>query len=246
MLSVQVLLLACIRVRDWESLVTLLKQVIIGGGVGPGAYYVWIYLQFYFLLPFLIRTMRGWSKVRIGCFFTILCIVLEVLCSYVDMPGWLYRLLAIRYLFLIYLSYLWMAKGIVLNKWTVVLSGVSVVFILLFTYADINWEPCFYDSDWKICHWPAYFYPAYLFILILHIYYKYLRPKLNHLLCMMGRYSYEIFLCQMFVFTFLPSAQRLAVVGNIYLTTILRVMLAVILCIVPVLLYKRYWAVKKQ
>lgn len=241
-LAIQFLLL--VGIRGWESIGTLIKQVIGAGGIGPGSYYVWIYLQFYFLLPFFVRMMRGWSEVKIGCFFTILCIVLEVLCSYVDVPGWLYRLLAIRYLFLIYLAYLWVTKGIVLNTWTLVLSGISVVFILLFTYTDINWEPWFYDSDWKICHWLAYFYAAYLFIVILHLCYKHFWPKLNSLLCKMGRYSYEIFLLQMFVFTFLPSAQRLDIIGNIYLTTLLRVMLAIILSIVPVLLYKRYHVAK--
>lgn len=80
------------------------------------------------------------------------------------------------FFFLIYLGYLWVAKGIVLNRWTGILSGASMTFILLFAYANINMEP-----------W-------------------------------------------------------LDIIGNIYLTTILRVLLAIALSIIPVLLYKRYKA----
>ena len=242
-LTVQFLLLIC--VRGWENVYALTKQVIAGGGIGPGSYYVWIYLQFYFLLPFLMRMMRGWSEVRIGCFFVILSIAMEILCSYADMPGWLYRLLAFRYLFLIYLGYLWVTKGIILNTWTIILSGVSIVFLLLLMYTNIDWEPWLCDSDWKIFHWPAYFYAAYLFPAMLYVCYKHLGSKLNDLLCRMGKYSYEIFLLQMFVFTFLPSAQRLDIIDNIYLTTILRVVLSTILSIAPVLLYKRYQAARE-
>ena len=243
MLAIQFVLLTSIR--GWDNVFTRVKQVIASGGIGPGSYYVWIYLQFYFLLPLFVWIMRRWNEVKIGCFFTILCIAMEVLCSYVDIPEWLYRLLAVRYIFLIYLGYLWVAKGIILNVWTGFLSGISMLFILLFTYADINWEPWFYDTAWKICHWPAYFYAAFLFTVILYGCYKHLGEKMNGLFCMMGKFSYEIFLMQMFVFTFLPSAERMNIIGNIYLTTILRVLLSIILSIVPVLLYKWY-QVKKE
>lgn len=242
MFGLQFLLLVCIR--GWDNAYVLTRQVIATGGIGPGSYYVWIYLQFYFALPFLMRMMHGWGKIKIGCFFVILSIAMEILCSYADMPGWLYRLLAFRYLFLIYLGYLWVAKGIVLNRWTGILSGASMTFILLLAYADINMEPWICASDWKIFHWPTYFYAAYLFPVMLYVCYKHIGSWQNDLLCKMGKYSYEIFLLQMFIFTFLPSAQQLDIIGNIYLTTILRVLLAIALSIIPVLLYKRYKAAK--
>ena len=52
----------------------------------------------------------------------------------------------------------------------------------------------------------------------------------------MGKYSYEIFLLQMFVFTFFPS---LDFIGNIYIKVMLKITLTTCLSIVPVLLYKK-------
>lgn len=240
LLTLMIQFVLSVLVYGERDIILLIKRIIGAGGIGPGSYYVWVYLQFYFLLPFMVHLMHRMSDRVLFWLFTSLCVALEILCSSIQMSEPLYRLLAIRYLYLIYLGYLWVKKGIILNNLTLSLSGVSIVFILLFTYTSINWEPLFYDSGWKIYHWVSYFYVAYLFVVILSFIYTHIGKKIKDLLCMMGKYSYEIFLMQMFLFSFLPSAKWMDFIGNIYITSFLRVLLSVILSVFPILVYKHY------
>lgn len=140
----------------------VIKSAVIAGGIGPGSYYVWIYIQFSLLLPIMagvIKLLNNFSisegkicllMITLSCFW-------ELVCVYSHIPEWLYRLLFFRYFFLIYLGYLWVGKGICLNRSTLFLSMVSIVFILLFTYTSINFEPLFFHTNWKIYHWYATF-----------------------------------------------------------------------------------------
>lgn len=78
----------------------------------------------------------------------------EVFCSVVEMPDDVYRLLCIRYVFLIYLGYLWVKNaGIVQNRKMVllsVISGTSIV-VLNYTYnyhPEMSFEPWVFDIAW--------------------------------------------------------------------------------------------------
>lgn len=225
-----------------HDLVSVVKDAIIAGGIGPGSYYVWIYIQFFFLLPIVAVIIRRLN--RFWCFFgfTLLCVMVEIICSYVHPHPAIYRLLFIRYIYLIYLGYLWVSWGIVINKLTVFLSILSIAFILLFVYGDLNLEPLFYSNAWALCHWITYFYTAYLFIYLLFFIYSLLGKHLKSFCYELGRYSYEIFLLQMFVFAFFPS---LDFIGNKYVEVLLRIVLTTLLSIFPVLLYKKYVAIKQ-
>lgn len=166
--------------------------------------------------------------------------LLELVCSYTHIPDWLYRLLFFRYFFLIYLGYLWVEKGICLNRITLCLSIVSIFFILLFTYTSVNLEPLFFQSGWRINHWICDFYVAYLFMFFLKFSYNYLSEKLKSFICLMGKYSYEIFLLQMFVFRFFPTGKLLEIVGDEYVCIVLKIILTVALSILPVMGWKRW------
>lgn len=229
-----------------NKILSILKSVIIAGGMGPGSYYVWIYLQFFVLLPIVLFLINQIKLKYVPVCFIVLSIFIEVICCYVDIPSWLYRLLFIRYFFLIYLGYLWTINGgILINKKTTLLSFVSIVFILLFQYTDINMEPIFYVNDWKIYHWICYFYVSYLFVYILYFCYRKISfLNCNKIICLMGKYSYEIFLMQMFVFTFYPTNHLQMLLGDIYLATLIRIVATTLLSIIPVLLYKKYLFIK--
>lgn len=226
------------------DLLFILKGVIYSGGIGPGSYYVWIYLQFFILLPafqYLINRLN--EKFLLTCFIG-LSVLSEIICSCVNMPSWLYRLLFVRYLFLIYLGYQWVTNGgIPISKKTIILSLVSILFILVFQYTDVNLEPFFYFSDWKIFHWICYFYVAYIFVYILSVCYKML-PFVKWW-GVIGKYSYEIFLVQMFVFTFYPTDKIQMIIDNVYVTVIVRIFVTTLLSIIPVLLYKKYFSHNK-
>ena len=153
----------------------------------------------------------------------------------------LYRLSCLRYIYLIYLGYVWSRGGIKLNALTVALSLVSIVFITIFRYTDITIEPVFYDAvySWKDCHWICYFYPAFLFMFILKWAYDKFGTKLRTFVEMLGRYSWEIFVTQMFFFALFPKSQFLSS-GNKLLTIGAMTLMAFSFSIIPFMLYDKY------
>lgn len=184
-----------------------LWHMFTGCGGGPGSYYPWIYLQMAFLCPLLYRLAKSkhafWG-------FAALCIVCEVVCSLVELHDRIYRVLCFRYIFLIYLGYLWVKHGIVLNKRTMALSVVSIVAILTLSYVrnyhpECNFEPLVFDSAWTTCHWFTYFLVWSLLAFVICRIYK-LKPqaRVNQLILLCGKRSYEIFLFQMLVFSMVP------------------------------------------
>lgn len=62
----------------------------------------------------------------------------------------------------------------------------------------------------------------------------------------MGKYSYEIFLLQMFVFAFFPTQRLLVLMGDKYVCVALTVILTVILSILPVIGWKRWIRIRKR
>ena len=98
----------------------------------------------------------------------------------------------------------------------------------------------FFKTDWRINHWISYFYVDYLFMFLLRFCYNFINETLKSFICLMGRYSYDIFLLQMFVFTFFPSERLLEIVGNKYVSLVLIVIFTVSLSILPVILWKRW------
>lgn len=71
------------------------------GGYGPGAYYPWIYLQLAVLLAIVKPYLEKGSKAVNLIIVLAICEGFEILSSTIELPDWLYRLLSIRYLFLI-------------------------------------------------------------------------------------------------------------------------------------------------
>ena len=167
---VQVVLMTIVSDND---LLSILKGVVISGGIGPGSYYVWIYLQFFILLPVFLFFIKQIKKPWLLLCFVLLSVLSELICSYIDPPFWLYRLLFVRYLFLVYLGYMWtINNGVKIDRRAVFLSLVSIFFILLFQYTNIKMEPIFYDNNIKVYHWICYFYTAYLFVYLIDLCYR--------------------------------------------------------------------------
>lgn len=125
-------------------------------------------------------------------------------CSYSHMPEWVYRLLFIRYVFLVYLGYLLVARGAELNLLTISLSIVSLVAVWYFETQDSSiLAPFFYHSNsWKSCHWICYFYIAYPMLYVLYRFFYWLPANswIENFVCKMGTYSYVIYIFQLFYF----------------------------------------------
>ena len=146
----------------------------------------------------------------------------EILFSLTDFPDTIYRILAIRYIFLIYLGWLWVKDGVVINKTTILLSVLSLCAIIYFEYIPINNEPWFYSTGWKFHRWPCYFFVANGFIAILHYVWKYLKNNkfIVNAVKTIASATYEIYLIQMSVI-YLFTTKSITFTSNIMLRYII-------------------------
>lgn len=157
------------------------------------------------------------------------------------MCGELYRISCLRYIYLIFLGYVWSRRGIRLNVLTMSLSVVSIVFITMFWFCEVTFEPWFFFPKLaaKDCHWICYFYPAFLFMFILRWTYGILPKRLKDMVVELGHYSWHIFLMQMFFFAMFPKG-RLLDMGDRCITLPLFYCIAFAFSTVPIVVYQRY------
>ena len=239
-LIVEFLIAAFLIVKDpTGDVIDLLKSNFYWGGTGPGSYYVWIYLQFAIILPMLIPLFRRVHGVWLVLTFLIISISAEVLCSVVHVPDWVYRLLAVRYIFLIYLGYILVVEGALLNWLTLLLSVVSLGALFCFEYNNPDCYPFFFQSDnWRDFHWICYFYIAFPLMYLLAKFFYWLPPNswLENIMCKIGHHSFAIYIFQMFYFVVIAPyvSLLLGYIGNDNVAQTLYFLMAVVLCVVPV------------
>lgn len=142
--------------------------------------------------------------------------IIDIICSITHMPEQLYRLLALRYVFLILLGYMWVKQGIVLNKRTIALAVCSILATLFFSYTNFDLEPLFFTTGWKTHRWLCYYFIATLFIVFLkRVYNKVSKHQIvNKIIREIGKCSYDIYLFQMAVFTLFTSNQLSFIENN--------------------------------
>lgn len=180
-----------------------------GGGAGPGSYYPWVYIQIALLLPivkkWIDKNREHQTKVLIS--FLVVCEVFEILFSVIDLSDRLYRLLAVRYFFLLYLAWIWVKDGIVINGLTIFLSILSFIAIVYFEYFSVDDEILFYKTAWKYHRWPCYFFVANFGGYLLRKLFEFLRasPFILRIIKLLAKCSYEIFLIQMLVIYVYPD-----------------------------------------
>lgn len=213
-------------------------EALMNLGIGPGSYYPYIYVEFaviLYLIRNLIKKLKSWQLL---VSFILLSELSEIVCSMIDMPQNVYRLIFFRYIFLIWLGVMIVRKGIVINKINCVLSVVSIVFVIFFTYSHYDLQPFIFTTAWKVFHWMCYFYVANIYILAIYGSYTLLNKKFGtSLIENMGKYSWEIFLVQMAYFT-LPIREVMNKVVPHSLTSLVFPIVGLVLCIGTVLVYK--------
>lgn len=242
-LMVQALLFAYVVITEpTRSLHSIWMTVVYWGGRGPGSYYPWIYIQFAILLPLLRPIFRHLSERALLLLFLLLSVGSEMACQYFHIPEWLYRLLLFRYIFLIYLGYRTVVKGIVMNIVTVSLSIISLIAVYYFEMKEVDLTPFFYDSkEWSTCHWICYFYIVYLVLYLLCKFFYWLPPNsvIENIFCKMGEHSYAIYIFQLFYFYVIASIilNGLLNLGNTVLTAVIYILVAIIVCVVPIIYF---------
>ena len=213
------------------------------GGYGPGAYYPWIYLQFAFILP-LITWIFKLKPISLCIFFILLSQLAEAACSFFSISQIAYKLLFVRYIFLIYLGYLLVYKGYVLNVYTFCLACISLVISSYIVYFQPDLPPIFYNFVRPpVCHWFCYLYIVFILLFILKILYRYSAQsnRIKQYILKAGKYSYDIFLFQMMYFSiadeYIDSYLRTTLI-NIFLYDTIRILLPVLVCTLPVIILK--------
>lgn len=147
--------------------------------------------------------------------FLVISVGFELLFSFINLPDWVYRLLCVRYLFLIPLGMVWIEKGVELNRKTIMLSLLSIVAVLFFVFTQYNLEPIFYTTGWETHRWICYFYPPFLLTYVLFLIWNKVKKSswIENAIKWTAARSYEIFLAQMAVFACF-SASVLTFVSN--------------------------------
>lgn len=136
----------------------------------------------------------------------IICEIFEIVVSKLGIPDHIYRLIALRYLFLIFLAWLWLQEGIVLNKKTFLLSILSLLSIIYFEYFSIDNSPFFCNTSWTFHRWPCYYFVSTVLCYLLYCIYQLVSQisVLNKAIHILAKCSYEIFLIQMALITLIP------------------------------------------
>lgn len=202
---------------------SLALRFLRGGGVGPGSYYPWIYLQIAILLPLVKPIFNKFSKRTLLILFLLLSESLEILCSTINLPDKVYRLLAFRYVFLIYLGWLWVKDGVIINSKTILLSILSLIAIVYFGYFAGDIEPFFFNTAWRCQRWPCYFVMANMWIGILYWIWNWCKKsnEVQKIVKTLANSSWEIFLAQM-LFIGLITSETFDFIGNAYLSLLAR------------------------
>ena len=174
---------------------TLTLKIIMAAEIGPGGYYIPVMIQIVFLLPALCALMKRNPFIALSLGF-VGNVGYEILKTALGMSGTIYRIIAIRYLFvLLYGCFIYYGLSShnlkTKKKWVpLILSGIiGALYIFLFCYHDT--KPVI-TSLWTTTSVFAVLYIVPMMALAL-------RPnKIKmKILEMLGKASYNIFLIQM-------------------------------------------------
>ena len=203
---------------------------------GPGSYFIFVYLQFAFLLPIIEPLLRRFSLRWLCLIFIIISQLIELLFYVTSCPDSIYRITFFRYIFLIYLGYLLAKDGISVNKLTIFISFVSMAFIYFFNYTTFDWEYlfCINYPYWRSCHWICYPYIAILYLWLIKLLYNKTSNPLKSGIKLFGKYSYETYLFQMFYFAIISRYVKLMMPEIGFFTyDILYIIISTTICIAP-------------
>lgn len=165
----------------------------------------------------------------------LLCVILNVLCSIICFSNPVYSKLCVRHLFLASMAWI-LYKRDNYNKVLICFLGVlSFVYLEFYRHKDLT--PWIYNGAWHTQQYPVYFYSL-LFVVFLLTLWRLISPYLNlRFIYWLGRNSWEIFLIQMFILSFL-SVQHFHVTDSFALNQVLFIIFIFICSIGPVGLYR--------
>lgn len=194
-LAINTLGLALLFIKDTTN--AHFSHLFYAGGIGPGAYYPYIYLQAWITLPFIVIVSQRLGQIRSLLLFVMIAILMEAFWQQHDIL-WIYNLSISRYLFLLYLGVSW--KLFPRQYYNLILIPASVLLYEAELSGLLKHVAWIYTTPWIGHHWWNYFYSITLFSILFRTY-RYYNSAAVHLAGKLGKWSYEIFLCQMLLFS---------------------------------------------
>lgn len=218
----------------------LIINVICGGGYGPGSYYLWVYLQLWFLMPFIFKMLKYCGK-YIGIMLMLaICVLVNLLMnlfsSFFPMLDKINSLLCFRYLFLAAIAWIWLYKEQYNRHIINCLAILSLVYLFYVMY-DNDPSPLVYAGNWASQNYPVYFWTYVIILSLLYAYKKNQIESLNKFFCWMGKNSWQIFIIQMFILGFL-RLETINICPNQLANQILFLLMGFILTLLPIYVYQ--------
>ena len=212
-----------------------MHSMLIGGGIGPGSYYPWIYLQFWLVMPLLYLILKR-TTLFVGCvIFFLLNEIMQISCCYFNVSDHLYRLLACRYLFLAFLGYLFWKIDI--RKYVyAIFAAIGVMYYL--SLDKVDYVPFLFNS-WMTQQLPAFFYTILLMKVLLLIFDRMKMTIVGYYFVLLGENSWYIFLLQM-LFVTITSIKMLSFIPSKLFQSILYVIIVYVLSVTPMIVYSKY------
>lgn len=177
------------------------KQWLITGGVGPGAYFIPVFIQHLLVVPLLFVPMIRWPAHRgtVLAFVFVVALVLEYACAAAGVPEPYFRMLYVRYLFAGALGvYLAVSRRVNVAALVVgALLGAAYIFAETYLTAETS---LIYGSNPRYSqHTPSFGYTLALVVLGLLLLPRSQRGPMA-LLTEIGRASFHIYLVQKLYF----------------------------------------------
>lgn len=170
------------------------------GGFGPGSYYFPVMIQFVFVFPCIYFILKRYNLFGLSIIFLINASYEFFQCIY-GMSEQLYRLLLLRYLFVIAFGvYVYMLKEKSIRKiWGVIALIIGIAFIGLVEYNSYNPK--------IIIYWTGTSFMACLYIMLIAYILLSCKKRISFKpLEVLGKASFNVFLTQMVYYTYMAGA----------------------------------------
>ena len=184
-------LLALTVVNKQVSIIEVLR-LFISGGKGPGSYYFPVMIQVVILIPVIYYVIKKYNfRGLLACF--IFNVLYEILKNLIGMSPVLYRLCALRYVFILSYGcflYIIQKEDIELKQiWFYITGAIGIAYIIIFNYTGM--EPII-TNQWTTT---SVFAVLYIVPIMFHL----MKPNKIHsvILESLGKASFNIFLVQM-------------------------------------------------
>ena len=181
------------------------KAILKSGGVGPGSYYVWLYMLTWVIVPFVVLMVRKvpmWVSMSIMLLIAIGAEYIFVFLQNIEHIDALYRLLPIRYLMVIYLGCIW---PLVESRQKYILFALACVsgllmYVDLYVLDNVLLANVFMGGGIVPSYWNGYHWYSAFYVILPIIFLE--KLKYTDALKQAGKYSWYIFLLQMMCFGF--------------------------------------------